>query len=104
MMSKELQIEKKRDGETLTISLAGELITTTAQSLRSVVDEGFDGLASLIFDFKDLEYLTSAGLRVLLLARQKTEDLGIEMKLRNVSDDIKQIFKTTGFATFLTIE
>lgn len=103
-MQNELKIDKKCEDGICTITLRGQLTTTTAPKLGAVLEEGYDGFAELIFEIADLEYLTSAGLRVLLLARQQTEDLNIPMKLRNVPEEIMQVFTATGFADILTIE
>ena len=98
-----LNIEKiKKDAE-LTMALTGRLDTTTAPELESELNESLEGVENLIFDFTALEYISSAGLRVLLSA-QKTMNKQGSMKVCGCGDDIKEIFEVTGFADILTIE
>ena len=96
-------IEKKLNGTELIVSLAGRLDTTTAPQLEASLKESFDGVEKLVLDFTALEYLSSAGLRVLLGA-QKTMNKQGEMIIRNVNDTITEIFEVTGFIDILTIE
>ena len=98
-----LNIIKNAAGEELTIALEGRLDTTTAPDLEKEMKESLDGVANLVMDFKDLEYISSAGLRVLLSA-QKTMNKNGEMKIINVNDTIMEIFEVTGFSDILTIE
>jgi anti-sigma B factor antagonist len=98
-----LNINKKLEGEKLTISLEGRLDTTTAPQLETMLKENIDGVTELIIDFEQLEYISSAGLRVLLSA-QKTMSKQGTMKVIHVSDLIKEIFEVTGFIDILTIE
>jgi anti-sigma B factor antagonist len=97
-----LEIEKKIAENTI-VTLNGRLDTTTAPELESFLDELFPSTKELVFDFKNLEYISSAGLRVILKA-QKTMNQKGSMKLINVSSDVMEIFDITGFADFLTIE
>ena len=98
-----LNINKKLEDEKLTISLEGRLDTTTAPQLETMLKENIDGVKELVIDFEKLEYISSAGLRVLLSA-QKTMSKQGSMKVINVSDLIKEIFEVTGFIDILTIE
>ena len=98
-----LNIDMNSEGEKLTVKLAGRLDTTTSPELESELGKSLDGIKELEFDFSDLEYLSSAGLRVLLNA-QKTMNQQGEMKLTGVSDTIKEIFEVTGFSDILTVE
>ncbi len=98
-----LEINKTIEGSECTFILKGQLDSITAPNLQSKVLECIDSLTLLRFDMTDVEMLTSAGLRVLLLARQKTEDNDAEMILTGVSDDMKQMFGTVGFLSILTI-
>ena len=98
-----LNIDMNSEGEKLTVKLEGRLDTTTSPELESELGKSLDGIKELEFDFSDLEYLSSAGLRVLLNA-QKTMNQQGEMKLTGVSDTIKEIFEVTGFVDILTIE
>ena len=98
-----LNIEKKSDGKNLSFALSGRLDTTTAPDLEKEVKENIEGVEKLEFDFSDLAYISSAGLRVLLSAQKIMNKQG-EMVVKNCSDEIKEIFEVTGFSDILTIE
>ena len=98
-----LNIEKKQDGKTLTVALTGRLDTVTAPELESELATALEDAENLIMDMKDLEYISSAGLRVLLTA-QKTMNQKGTMKLINVNETVMEIFEVTGFVDILTIE
>ena len=98
-----LNINKNLNGETLTVSLEGRLDTTTAPQLEESLEERMVGIKELILDFANLEYISSAGLRVLLSAQKNMAKQG-SMKLIHVSDVIMEIFEVTGFVDILTIE
>ena len=98
-----LDIKKNLDGENLVITLSGRLDTITAPQLEEEIKDGIDGITSLVFDFTDLAYVSSAGLRVLLSA-QKTMNTKGSMVVKSVSEDIQEIFDVTGFSDILTIE
>ena len=93
----------KVSDEKLVIALEGRLDTTTAPALEKEVRENIEGLTSLTFDFTNLEYISSAGLRVLLVA-QKTMNKQGEMAICHVSEPIMEVFEITGFVDILTIE
>jgi anti-sigma B factor antagonist len=98
-----MTIQIKRNADVTTIELAGRLDTTTAPSLDSTISNDLDGTKNLILDFKSLEYISSAGLRVLLGAQKKMQKIG-SMKLRNVCQEVMEVFEMTGFADILVIE
>ncbi len=98
-----LNINKNLNGETLTVTLEGRLDTTTAPQLEESLKESMGGIKELILDFANLEYISSAGLRVLLSAQKSMAKQG-SMKLIHVSDVIMEIFEVTGFVDILTIE
>ncbi|MCR5657431.1 MAG: STAS domain-containing protein [Butyrivibrio sp.] len=98
-----LNIEKKENGNEVTLVLDGRLDTTTAPSLEEEVKAVVGGAKKLVFDLKELQYISSAGLRVLLSA-QKTMNKQGSMLVKNVSDDVNEIFEVTGFSDILTIE
>ena len=98
-----LNINKNLEGEKLTISLEGRLDTTTSPELETELHNSLDGVKELVFDFTDLAYISSAGLRVLLSA-QKTMNKQGSMKICNVNSDIMEIFDVTGFVDILVIE
>ncbi len=96
-------IEIKRNINDTTIEIVGRLDTTTAPSLDKTVNEDIGETKNLIFDFKGLEYISSAGLRVLLSAQKKMKRIGL-MKVKNVSESVMEIFEMTGFTEILVIE
>lgn len=98
-----MTIEKNLTGTELTITLIGRLDTTTAPQLEAELNASLPGVESLALDFASLEYLSSAGLRV-LLAAQKTMNKQGKMVVRNVNETIAEIFDVTGFCDILTIE
>ena len=96
-------IDKQLNGSELTLSLTGRLDTTTAPELEAVIKENITGVTNLVMDFAGLEYLSSAGLRVILSA-QKTMNKQGEMVICNVNETINEVFEITGFIDILTIE
>ena len=98
-----MTIEKKSEGSTLTLALEGRLDTTTSPDLEEALAASLDGVTALVFDFAKLDYLSSAGLRVLLSAQKRMNRQGT-MKLVHVNDAVKEVFEITGFADFLTVE
>ena len=98
-----MTIEKNLNGTELTVTIAGRLDTSTAPKLESEIKESIQGLSKLVLDFTSLEYLSSAGLRV-LLSTQKTMNKQGEMIIKNVNETINEIFEVTGFIDILTIE
>ena len=98
-----MTIEIKRNAEETTIELAGRLDTTTAPALDKTINNDIEGTKNLVLDFKSLEYISSAGLRVLLGAQKKMQKIG-SMKVTNVCDEVMEVFEMTGFADILVIE
>ncbi len=98
-----LNINKTLEDKTLTVALEGRLDTTTAPQLEAELKSALPDVTSLVMDFEKLEYISSAGLRVLLSA-QKTMNKQGEMKLIHVNDVINEIFEVTGFSDILNIE
>lgn len=98
-----MEIIKKQNGTALNVALSGRLDTTTAPQAEVELKAAMEGITELTFDFKDLEYVSSAGLRV-LLAAQKTMNRQGKMSLRNVRAEIMEVFDITGFSDILTIE
>lgn len=98
-----LNISKNLDGNTLAVVLEGRLDTTTAPQLEQELKGSLDGVTKLTLDFNKLDYISSAGLRVLLSA-QKTMNKQGEMIIRNANETVMEIFEVTGFSDILTIE
>ena len=97
-----MNIEKLQNGTELTVVLTGRLDTTTAPKLEGELKHSISGVETLVFDFSNLEYLSSAGLRVLLSAQKVMNRQG-EMIVEHVNETIAEIFEVTGFVDVLTI-
>jgi anti-sigma B factor antagonist len=98
-----MTIHNTLDGTERTIALEGRLDTTTSPELETVLNDSLDGVTALIFDFEKLDYISSAGLRVLLSAQKLMNRQGT-MKILHVGEVIQEIFEVTGFSDILTIE
>jgi len=97
-----MTIEKNLENSKLTIALSGRLDTTTAPSLEAALGS-FEGVTDLVFDFAALDYISSAGLRVLLSAQKVMNRKGT-MVVKNVNSDVMEVLEITGFKDILTIE
>lgn len=98
-----MTIEKQMNGNELIITLNGRLDTTTAPQLEKELKDSLEGVSDLCMDFAGLDYLSSAGLRVILQA-QKVMNMQGNMVIKNVNETIMEIFDVTGFTDILTIE
>ena len=98
-----MTIEIKKNAEETTIELVGRLDTTTAPALDKAINEDIADTNNLVLDIKELEYISSAGLRVLLGAQKKMQKIG-SMKVINVCEAVMEVFEMTGFADILVIE
>jgi len=98
-----MKINKKQDGSALVIALEGRLDTTTAPDLEKELKNSLDGITDLTLDMTNLDYISSAGLRVLLTAHKAMMKQG-QMKVTNASDIVREVFDVTGFSDILTIE
>ena len=98
-----MTIEIKRNADEVVVELVGRLDTTTAPVLDKTITEDLADVKKLVLDMKGLEYISSAGLRVLLSAQKKMQKVGY-MKVVNVCEAIMEVFEMTGFADILVIE
>ena len=98
-----MTIEIKKSVDELVLEITGRLDTITAPALDKTINENLGEIKSLILDFKNLEYISSAGLRVLLSTQKKLQQNGT-MKLKNVREEVMEVFEITGFVDILTIE
>ena len=98
-----MNIVKTQNNQSLTIALEGRLDTTTAPQLETELKSCLNGVEALVMDMEKLDYISSAGLRVLLAAQKQMAKQG-EMKVIHVSESIMEIFEVTGFSDILTIE
>lgn len=97
-----MEVIKNTEGSKCTIALEGRLDTTTAPQLEAELKSSLNGIDDLVFDFSKLEYISSAGLRVLLSAQKVMNQQGA-MKITNVAPEILEVFEITGFTDILTI-
>lgn len=98
-----MTINTKLEGAVLTVTLEGRLDTTTAPRLEETLNSSLGGVTDLILDLAALEYLSSAGLRVILAAQKRMNEQG-GMVVRSVNETIMEVFEVTGFTDILTIE
>ena len=99
-----MKINRVKNNNELTLKLIGRLDTSTSPDLDAAVKESIGDITSLIFDFEELEYVSSAGLRVLLSTQKAMTRKGGSMKVIHVSDLVMEVFEVTGFSEILTIE
>ena len=98
-----MTMEIKKNADATTIEIAGRLDTTTAPLLEKAINEDIGDTTNLVLDLKGVQYISSAGLRVILGAQKKMQKLG-SMKVVNVCEAVMEIFEMTGFADILVIE
>lgn len=100
-----MEIIRNQEDTNLTFTLKGRLDTTTASDLEKALAEMInEDIEEFVMDFTDLEYVSSAGLRVVLVAQKKMNALGGSMVIRNVNESVLEVFEITGFVDILTIE
>ena len=98
-----MTINKKMEATKLEILLEGRLDTTTSPMLEAELKQSIDCITELVFDFEKLEYISSAGLRILLAAQKIMNKQG-NMVVKNVNEIVAEVFEVTGFSDILTIE
>ena len=98
-----MKINKTLNNDELTLAISGELNTTTYQELEDVVKNSLNGIKKLVFDFKELEYISSAGLRVILVSKKLMDQQG-KLVVKNANSSVKEIFDITGFTNILDFE
>ena len=98
-----MEIAKTQENTKLTLTVSGRLDTTTSPKLEAELNAAIAGVTELVFDFKDLDYISSAGLRILLTAQKAMAKQGT-MKIVHVNETVMEVFEITGFADILTIE
>ena len=99
-----MNINKIYDGKGLTVEVEGHIDTITAPELQEAVDEEYGNFDSLVLDFKNLEYISSAGLRVLVIIEKKLKPEGIPFTVTNLNDTINEIIIMSGFDKILDIK
>ena len=98
-----MEIKKELNGTTLTVQIIGRLDASNAQELTNELNASLDGVKDLIFDFSQLKYIASAGLRALLMAQKRMNKQG-SMKLCHVDETVMEVLEMTGFADLMNIE
>lgn len=98
-----MQIEKINEGNKLTMKISGRLDTMTAPKLESEVKESLEGIHELVMDFTNLEYISSAGLRVLLLTTKLMKGKG-NFVIKHINEIVNEVFEVTGFMDILNVE
>ena len=98
-----MKLTKTKNGNALTVAVEGRVDTSTSADFEKEIVAELDGVTSLVLDFKDLNYISSAGLRV-LLSLHKTMLTKGEMKITGVNEIVNDIFEVTGFSEILTLE
>ena len=98
-----MKINSQKNGSNMTIELTGRLDTSTAPELEKVINTSLENITKLVFDMDGLEYISSAGLRVLLMAHKAMSKKG-GMKVIHVNEIVSEVFDVTGFSDILTIE
>lgn len=104
MKGENMDIEKSFDDNDLTVNVEGRIDTITSQELESSLNEEIENITSLTLDFTKLEYISSAGLRVLIATQKKLNQNDIPMTITNVNETIKEIFRMSGFDKILEIK
>lgn len=99
-----MNIEKNYNGKELTLSIEGRIDTITSKDLDNAINEEMENFDSLILDFADLEYISSAGLRVVIATQKKLKPNNIPLVIKNTNETVKGIFKMSGFDKILNIE
>lgn len=98
-----MKINQLKEGTTLTMKVSGRLDTMTAPQLENEITGHLDGITEFIMDFSDLEYISSAGLRVLLVTTKMMKGKG-RFVIRNINETVKEIFEVTEFMDILNVE
>ena len=98
-----MTVNKTINGTELVIAIEGRVDTTTSPQLEREINDSISGITKLVLDFSKVEYISSAGLRVVLGARKAMGDKG-SFSVRNLCSDVREIFDITGFSDIITIE
>ena len=99
-----MELKSVKENNELTVQVCGRIDAKTAPQLLAYLEENIADIETLVLDFSDVVYISSAGLRVILVVQTKLEEQAGTMVIRNCSPEISSIFKITGFDSFLTLE
>ena len=99
-----MEVKFNKQDSTLTVVISGNIDTVTAPELDAQLQENIPGIKDLVLDFAAVDYISSAGLRVILMANQQMEDVDGNMTVKNVNEDVRDVFEMTGFDSLLNLE
>ena len=99
-----MEVKFNKQDSNLTVVISGNIDTVTAPELDAKLQENITGVKDLVLDFAAVDYISSAGLRVVLMANQQMEDVDGNMTVKNVNDDVRDVFEMTGFDSLLNLE
>jgi anti-sigma B factor antagonist len=99
-----MEVKFNKQDSTLTVAISGNIDTVTAPELDTKLQENLSGIKNLILDFAAVDYISSAGLRVILMANQQLEDADGTMTIKNANDDVRDVFEMTGFDSLLNLD
>ena len=99
-----MEVKFDKQDSLLTVVISGNIDTVTAPELDSKLQENLSGIKNLILDFAAVDYISSAGLRVILMTNQLMEDVDGDMTVKNVNEDVRDVFEMTGFDSLLNLE
>ena len=99
-----MNVTSSKNEKQLTVSIQGSVDTVTAPELDKYLQENLDGINDLVFDFSAVDYISSAGLRVIMMANQSMEECDGSLTIRNVNEDVMEVFEMTGFDSLLNFE
>ena len=99
-----MEVKFNKQDSTLTVAISGNIDTVTAPELDTKLQENLSGIKDLILDFAAVDYISSAGLRVILMANQQLEDADGTMTIKNTNDDVRDVFEMTGFDSLLNLD
>ena len=99
-----MEVKFDKQDSTLTVAISGNIDTVTAPELDTKLQENLSGIKDLTLDFAAVDYISSAGLRVILMANQQLEDADGTMTIKNANDDVRDVFEMTGFDSLLNLD
>lgn len=99
-----MNVTSSKNEKTLTVTVQGSVDTVTAPELDKYLQENIENVTELIFDFAAVDYISSAGLRVIMMANQTMEECDGSVTVRNVNEDVMEVFEMTGFDSLLNFE
>ncbi len=99
-----MEVKFNKQDSSLTVTISGNIDTVTAPELDSKLQENISDVKDLVLDFAAVDYISSAGLRVILMANQQMEDVDGNLTVKNVNEDVRDVFEMTGFDSLLNLE